>query len=64
MNFVDKNFKTVEEGIKKLKEAVVIRNKMCGAMYWNMLNDDCIEIAQKLKSMGVEISEINKILNG
>ncbi len=64
MNFIDKNFKTAEEGKEKLKKAVAIRNKMGGALYWNMLNDDCIEIAYKLKDMGVDTAEINKIMNG
>lgn len=41
-------FTTVEEGEKNLKEAEAIRDSMGGALYWNIVNDDCEEIKQKL----------------
>ena len=46
------NFTTVEEGEKNLKKALKkaysIRD---GALYWNIANDDCKKIAQKLKDL-------------
>jgi hypothetical protein len=50
MNFLDKlaEFSTIEEGEKNLKEAIEMRDKMGGALYWNIVNDDCKEIEFKL----------------
>lgn len=63
MNMLDKNFETVEDGLKKLEGAVSLRNKMGGALYWNILNDDCLEIARKLTGMGAEYSAVHALLN-
>lgn len=60
---LDKNFETKEEGLEKLKNAVNVRNQMGGALYWNICNDDCIDIANKLIELGVERSKIATILN-
>lgn len=60
---LDTTFETKEQGLKKLKETVSIRNQMGGALYWNIVNDDCLEIADKLFDMGVTSSEIREILN-
>ena len=57
MNMLKNDFETVEEGMKKLKDAISIRDKMGGALYYNILNDDCYEIAQKLVSIGAKRSE-------
>jgi len=63
MNFdVYGKFETLEEGIDKLKQAVSARNQMGGAMYFNMLNDDCCEIGNKLLSMGANKKEIGEII--
>ena len=59
---IDKSFETIEQGLEKLKDGVEIRNKMGGAMFWNIVNEDCIEMADKLFSMGVEKAELNSIL--
>ena len=56
------NFESIEEGMKKLKEAVSIRDQMGGAMYFNMLNEDCCAIANKLSSMGADRQEISNLL--
>lgn len=61
---IDKTFETKEQGIEKLKEGVSLRNRMGGALYWNIINDDCLEMAEKLLCMGVEKSELQTILNG
>jgi hypothetical protein len=60
----DNKFETKEEGIEKLKETVSIRNKMGGALYWNIVNGDCMKIADELYNMGVPSEEIREILNG
>lgn len=62
MNMLEKDFETVEEGMKKLKDGISIRDKMGGALYYNILNDDCYEIAQKLVSIGVKQSEVFALL--
>lgn len=59
---LEKDFETVEEGMKKLKNGISIRDKMGGALYYNILNDDCYEIAQKLVSMGAKRSEVFALL--
>lgn len=63
MNMLNDKFDTIEEGIQKLKEGVALRNRMGGALYWNILNDDCMEIARKLRMMGADRGEIGNILN-
>ena len=64
MNFREHEFSTKEEGLEKLKDAVRLRNQMGGAMYWNMLNDDCLMMAEKLMGMGVPKADLVDILNG
>lgn len=64
MNMLDANFDNIETGLQKLKDAVSLRNKMGGALYYNILNDDCNEIASKLRNMGADADEIIAILNG
>jgi hypothetical protein len=59
---LDKNFNTVEEGLEKLKKSVKIRNQMGGAMYWNILNDECCEIGNRLLSMGGKYVEIGSLI--
>lgn len=53
---------TVEQGIEKLKESVSLRDQMGGAMYWNILNDDCCELARKLLDMGADRQTLSNIL--
>lgn len=63
MNFKNFEFRTKEEGLKKLKEAVSKRNKICDASYFNLLNNDCKEIALRLNALGVEKEITANILN-
>ena len=56
------NFDTVENGIENLKTVVSMRNRMGGALYWNIVNDRCIEIADKLYAMGASREQIVAIL--
>jgi len=53
MNYLNKlfEFTSIEDGKKNLKEAYSIRDQMGGALYWNAVNHDCKEIAQKLEDL-------------
>lgn len=51
---LDINFGTIEEGIEKLKSAVGTRNQMGGAMYWNICEEDCLRLADKLSAAGAD----------
>lgn len=64
MNFEQHEFSTKEEGLEKLKGAVQLRNSMGGAPYWNILNDDCLRMADKLLGMGVSRDTLVGMLNG
>lgn len=64
MNFEQHEFSAKEEGLEKLKEAVRLRNQMGGALYWNILNDDCLRMADKLLGMGVSRETLAGMLNG
>ncbi len=64
MNFRAHEFSTKEEGLEKLKGAVRVRNSMGGALYWNIVNDDCLRMAGLLMSMGVPKADVVDILNG
>lgn len=56
------NFDTVEKGLENLKFVTSTRDQMGGALYWNILNDRCIKIADKLYSMGASREQISAIL--
>lgn len=62
MNFMDDSFTTVEKGIEELERAVNIRNSMGGAMYYNMLNEDVLRIADKLINMGADKPQLESIM--
>lgn len=62
MNFMDDSFTTIEKGIEELKRAVDLRNSMGGAMYYNMLNEDVLRIADKLIGMSADKSKLEGIM--
>lgn len=64
MNYLERfnKFETVEEGYKQLKEAVTLRDQMAGAMFWNLMNEDCCEIARNIAIKGGDIKLISSIL--
>lgn len=62
MNFMDDSFITIEKGIEELKRAVDLRNSMGGAMYYNMLNEDVLRIADKLIDMGADKPKLEGIM--
>ena len=49
---LDIELASIEEGFEKLKKAVSTRDQMGGAMYFNICEEDCLKIADKLSSMG------------
>jgi len=51
-----------EKILEQLKKSVSTRNQMGGAMYWNILNDKCCEIANKCLLLGVDKNEIDSLL--
>ena len=51
-----------EEALDQLKKSVEVRNMMGGSMHWNMLNDECCEIANKCAELGVDRSELTDLL--
>ena len=51
---LDSDFSTPEEGVEKLKKAVNIRNSMGSALYFNICEDECLKLANKLNAAGVD----------
>lgn len=51
-----------EELLKELQKAVDIRDSMGGALYWNICNDDCCELAGICLSRGCNRLDLEKIL--
>jgi hypothetical protein len=62
MNYLSFKTTTLPERIEELKKAVQTRDEMGGALYWNMINDDCFEMADQLVKMGGNKDELAKIL--
>jgi len=56
------NFDTKEAALEMLKEAVALRNKMGGALYYGIMHEDCEEIASKAMNYGVTYSECAELL--
>jgi hypothetical protein len=59
---LDIKFATVDEGKEKLRKAIEIRDSMGGAMYYNICNDDCAELANKLVAAGADRKEVSAII--
>ncbi len=58
---LDIDFSEIDNGVKNLKSAVTIRDSMGGAMYWQICEDDCLRLADKLSAAGVDKQEIASI---
>lgn len=52
----------IQQEIEELKAHVKIRSQMSGAMYYNILNDECCQKAQRLADKGVNKDELSEIL--
>ena len=55
------DYETIEIGMEELKKGIETRDKMGGSLYWNILNDECLKLADKLVSSGANKEEIAKI---
>lgn len=53
---------TPEQGLDELRKRVDIRNRMGGALYYNILNDECCQLATSCARLGCNREEIKKIL--
>lgn len=53
---------TPELMLEKLKFEVSLRDKMGGALYYNVQNEECCRIANKCIEMGCNRAEIESIL--
>lgn len=58
----DLNKMSKEEVFEQLKKHLDVRDEMGGAMYWNILNDECCEIANRCLALGIDRSEIASLL--
>jgi hypothetical protein len=54
--------KTKESLLAELREHVKVRNMMGGALYWNVLDEECFQIAAKCVFLGCDKKEISKLL--
>lgn len=52
----------IQKKIEELKKHVKLRDQMGGALYFNVLNDECCEKANKLSALGVNKQELSAIL--
>lgn len=55
------DYTTLEEGMEKLRGAVATRNQMGGALYWQICEDECLKLADKLSSEGADKNKIAEI---
>lgn len=59
-----RKLETKEEIIAELKEHVRVRDQMCSSLWQGIVNDECMEIANKCISLGSDRGEIGDILSG
>jgi hypothetical protein len=64
VDIFNKNFKTVEDGLNLLRKAINVRNNMSGAVYWEVVDDECSIIITKLQSLGASDEQIQMAVNG
>jgi len=62
MQEVSLAIETKEALLEKLKKKVSLRNQMGGALYWNVCNDECCQIANECLTAGGDRTEIEAIL--
>jgi hypothetical protein len=51
-----------DQALEELKKKVNIRNQMGGALYYNILNDECCQLANKCTELGCDRKQIESIL--
>lgn len=53
---------TPEKVLEELKQKVQLRDQMGGSLYYNVMNDECCQLANKCLSVGCSRSDIDLIL--
>lgn len=53
---------TPEQALDELRQRVQLRDKMGGNLHWNVLNDECCQIANKCAELGCDRETIESIL--
>lgn len=56
------NTAEIQQKVEALKKHVSIRDEMGGALYWNVLNEECCNMANELSSLGYNKQELSNIL--
>ncbi len=51
-----------EKDYEELRKKVNLRDQMCGNLYWNIMNDECCELANEISAKGGDKSKISEIL--
>lgn len=59
---MEDNKKDFEEEYEKLRKKVELRDEMGGALYWNVLNEECCHLANEISAKGGDKKTISKIL--
>jgi hypothetical protein len=53
---------TADQALDKLRQKVSLRDQMSGDLYYNILNGECCELANKCLKLGCDTTEIESIL--
>lgn len=56
------DFETTEQGLELLKRTLATRNSIGGALYYNIVNDMCANIANKLFTLSADLNHIESII--
>ena len=52
----------VNKMIEELKDKVKLRDSMGGNLYYNVMNDECCQLANECISIGCDREQVSKIL--
>lgn len=61
----DKKIEITQEmsvALEELRQKVKLRDQMGGALYYNILNDECCQLANKCAQLGCSREDIGSIL--
>jgi len=57
-----KKYSLTDQALEELKSKVKLRDQMGGALYYNVLNDECCKLANKCVELGCDRNTIESIL--
>lgn len=57
----DLTFTDIEVGFQQLISMKEIRDKMCGDLYWQIMMDNCLKIADRLAMLGRVMGNVNEV---